>query len=152
MMLLIRKIVNIALPLLGIGIMVYYSTCNVACTNLSGTLMGIDLQHVGISLMLVMAISNMIVHPVLRHCVMHIRTAMLFGALGGEVVLVRFQILHGTYCPYCLAFMACLVVMLGANIGRHTNWRIAGACLLAGMIVLGYGFEGHVGPMLYITN
>ena len=132
--------------------MAYYSTCNTACTNLSGTLLGVDLKRIGIIFMLAMTIFNLIVHPTIRHCVLHIRTAMLAGAMGGEVLLVRFQILHGIYCPYCLAFMVCLFVMLLINISRHTNWRVAGACFLAGMIVFGCCFEGHIGPMLYITD
>ena len=99
----VREIANIVLPLLGIGVMAYYSTCNTACTNLSGTLLGVDLKRIGIIFMLAMTIFNLIVHPTIRHCVLHIRTAMLAGAMGGEVLLVRFQILHGIYCPYCLA-------------------------------------------------
>jgi len=147
-----RDIANIAVPLLGAGIMVYYGSCETTCATLSGSLFGIDLKIVGVSFMVVLFLFNLIALPELRRYIVHLRASMLAAALGGEALLVRFQIVHDTFCPYCLAFMACLVALFAFNTGRFTNWRIAGGCFVAGVAAFFLWFEGAVGPMLFLLD
>jgi len=45
------KIVNIAFPLVGIGLMIGYKACDTFCSYLQGTFLGVDLKIVGILFM-----------------------------------------------------------------------------------------------------
>ncbi len=95
---------------------------------------------------------NLIVLPEAKRSISLLRTTMLAAALGGEVLLVRFQIVHNTFCPYCLAFLACLIVLCACNAGRQDSWRVAGSGLLAGAIAFALWFEGTAGPMLFLLD
>jgi hypothetical protein len=80
--------------------------------------------------------------------VRHLRTLLLAGALGGEVLLVRFQIIQETYCPFCLAFGFCIAALFAANFTKMNKYLALGA-FLAGMAAFALFFEGSVLP-LYI--
>jgi len=148
----IRSTANIVLPILGTGLMIYYDSCETTCANLSGTILGIDLKAIGIAFMATWLFLNLIVLPEAKRSISLLRTTMLAAALGGEVLLVRFQIVHNTFCPYCLAFLACLIVLCACNAGRQDSWRVAGSGLLAGAIAFALWFEGTAGPMLFLLD
>ena len=148
----IRSTANIVLPILGTGLMIYYDSCETTCANLSGTILGIDLKAIGIAFMATWLFLNLIVLPEAKRSISLLRTTMLAAALGGEVLLVRFQIVHNTFCPYCLAFLACLIVLCVCNAGRQDSWRVAGSGLLAGAIAFALWFEGTAGPMLFLLD
>ena len=44
-----RKIVNIALPLAGLAVVVFYNFCGSTCTFLKGGFLGIDLKYLGLA-------------------------------------------------------------------------------------------------------
>jgi hypothetical protein len=71
---------------------------------------------------------------------------MLSGALGGEVLLVRFQIVHDIYCPFCLAFGLCIVVLCAANFMKMNKYLALGA-FLVGVAAFALFFEGSVLPL-----
>jgi len=148
----IRRIANVVLPILGAGLMIYYESCETTCANLSGTFLGIDLKTIGIIFMATLLFLNLIVLPEAKRSISLLRATMMAAALGGEVLLVRFQIVHNTFCPYCLAFLACLVFLFASNAERHISWCIAGSGFLAGVIAFAFWFEGTVGPMLYLMD
>lgn len=52
----IKYILNIILALVAVGIEIYYSVCAGACSYLTGSLLGIGLQYIGISYMAVLVI------------------------------------------------------------------------------------------------
>jgi len=149
----ISRIANVVLPILGTGLMIYYESCETTCANLSGSFLGIDLKIIGIVFMAAWLFLNLIVLPEAKRSISLLRTTMLAAALGGEVLLVRFQIVHNTFCPYCLAFLACLVFLFASNAAeRHISWRIAGSGFLAGAIAFALWFEGTAGPMLFLLD
>lgn len=76
----------------------------------------------------------------------HLRILLLSGALGGETLLVRFQILHDTYCPFCLAFGACILILFIANFAKAPRYLALGA-FLAGIAAFALFFEGSVIPL-----
>jgi len=143
----IRRIVNWTVPPVGLGLMVYYDVCDTACSSLQGTFMGLDLTWVGIAFMAVLVALNVleIRHPAAP--VQGMRTVMLAGALGGETLLVHFQIVHDIYCPFCLAFFLCVLILFAANVRRCHGWYAALLAFLAGVAAFALFFQGSVLPL-----
>lgn len=142
----IRGSVNVILPLLGMGLMIFYSLCDTSCRYLKGNLLGMELQDVGIFFMGLLLALNL---PLPNRCGNmgeYLRTALISGALGGEVLLVRFQIVNDTYCPLCLAFGACVVALFAVNFAVMRKPLALGA-FLAGLGVFSLFFSGSVLPL-----
>ena len=142
----VLKIINVAFPAIGIGLMVFYGVCDTSCSSLQGTFLGLDLKVIGILYMA--ALLALTLPPASRWAasVRHLRTMLLSGALGGEILLVRFQIVHETYCPFCLAFGSCILFLFAANFTRMNKYLALGA-LLAGIAAFALFFEGSVLPL-----
>lgn len=142
----VLKIVNMVFPVIGVGLMIFYGVCDTSCSSLQGTFLGVDLKVIGILFMAVLLVLTL--PPASRYAtsVNHLRTMMLSGALGGEVLLVRFQIVHDTYCSFCLAFGLCLVVLFTANFTKMNKYLALGA-FLAGIAAFALFFKGSVLPL-----
>jgi hypothetical protein len=106
---------TIVLAVIGIGIMVYYGTCTTNCSALKGDIFGIDLRWIGIAYMLAVI--------ALTACreTEYARTLLAIG-LGVEVYLYLFQIRHGVYCPFCLAFSIMLILAFLVNYRIPSVW------------------------------
>ena len=105
-----------------------------------------DLKVIGI---LYMAVLLALTLPPASHyatSVNHWRTMLLSGALGGEILLVRFQVVHDTYCPFCLAFGFCVIALFTANFMKMNKYLALGA-FLAGIAAFAMFFEGSVLPL-----
>jgi uncharacterized membrane protein len=142
----IMKIIDMTLPVIGIGLMISYGICESACSSLQGTFLGLDLKVIGILYMAALLILTL---PPASRCVSfvrHLRTMMLSGAVGGEILLVRFQVVHQTFCPFCLAFGLCVIVLFAAHFPKMNKWLALGA-LLAGIVAFALFFEGTVLPL-----
>lgn len=141
-----RNAVNVILPVIGLGLVIFYRLCDTACSALQGKLLGVDLKVVGILFMVALLAIVPLQRTRLSSPAGHLRTLMLAGALGGEVLLVRFQIVHETYCPFCLAFGLCIVLLFAAHFPRMNKYA-ALAAFLAGAGVFALGFTGSVLPL-----
>jgi uncharacterized membrane protein len=142
----ILKIINVAFPAIGVGLMIFYGVCDTSCSSLQGTFLGLDLKVIGILYMA--ALLALTLPPASRWAasVRHLRTMLLSGALGGEILLVRFQVVHDTYCPFCLAFGSCILVLFAANFMKMNKYLSLGA-FLAGIATFALFFEGSVLPL-----
>ncbi len=142
----LMKILNLIIPVIGAMLMVFYEVCGTSCSALRGTFLGVDLKYVGILFMAALLALNL--PPVARYAVpvSHLRTMMLAGALGGEILLVRFQIVHDTFCPFCLAFGLCVLILFAANIPKMNQYLALGA-FLAGLGAFALFFAGSVLPL-----
>jgi len=142
----ILKIINVAFPVIGVGLMIFYGVCDTSCSSLQGTFLGLDLKVIGILYMA--ALLALTLPPASRWAasVRHLRTMLLSGALGGEILLVRFQVVHDTYCPFCLAFGSCILVLFAANFTKMNKYLALGA-FLAGIAAFALFFEGSVLPL-----
>lgn len=107
--------ITMALALTGIGIMLYYSTCNTGCSSLKGNIFGIDLKWIGILYML------SVIGLTLLRKTDYVR-GLLAAGLGVEVYLYAFQIQHGVYCPFCLAFSVMLILAFTINYRVPSVW------------------------------
>jgi hypothetical protein len=62
------------------------------------------------------------------------------------MLLVRFQIVHETYCPFCLAFGLCIVILFAANFHRMNRY-LALFALFAGVGAFALLFKGSALPL-----
>lgn len=142
----IQKIINIILPAIGIGLMIFYEVCDTSCSFIQGTFAGVDLKYIGILFMAALLAFSL--PPALRYetPVNNLRTMMLAGAMGGEMLLVRFQIVHEVYCPFCLAFGLCVLIIFASNFMKMNKYVAAGS-LAAGVCAFWLFFDGSVIPL-----
>lgn len=103
-----RYTINIILLLVGVGVVVFYTLCGDACTYLQGGIFGIDLQYLGMAYVIVLIVSNILKRDLIIFM-------LLSAGIGAEFFLVGYQIVHNTYCPYCLVFTAIIVVQFLFN-------------------------------------
>lgn len=144
----IRKGMNITIPVVAIGLLIFYELCDTACTSLQGTFLGIDLKIVGILFMVALLAMLPLDKRRFSLPVAHLRTMMLAGAMGGEILLVRFQIVNDTYCPFCLAFGLCVLVLFAVNFLRMHKY-LALAAFVAGIGAFWLFFKGSLLPLYY---
>lgn len=142
----LRRAANIIFPLIAIGLMIYYSACAESCSSLKGSLLGQDLEVLGIILMAVLLLIELIPPSRFIGPAGRLRTIMLSGAVGGEIFLVRFQVINSVYCPYCLAFAMCLAILFAVNFKKMNRWLALGAFLAGGAIFFLF-FKGSVLPL-----
>jgi uncharacterized membrane protein len=142
----VLKIINLVFPAIGIGSMVFYEVCNTCCSSLQGWFMGLNLKVIGILFMAVLL--TFALPPVSRwnDSVQRLRIMLLAGALGGETLLIRFQVLHNTYCPFCLAFGSCILILFFANFTKTNRYPALGA-FLAGVVAFALFFDGSIVPL-----
>lgn len=139
-------LINVVFPLVGMSLMVFYGVCDTSCSYLQGTFAGMDLKIIGILFMAVLLALIPLNSSRFSWSAGHMRTMMLAGALGGEILLVRFQIVHETYCPFCLAFGFCVVALFAANYMKMNKYLVIGA-LLAGIAAFALFFKGSILPL-----
>lgn len=138
-----RYIITVILALIAIGIEYYYSTCETTCSYLRGDLFGIGLQYIGIGYM-----AAIIVLAVLKRDTFLL--ILLSAGVGVEIYLVGFQIRYDTYCLYCLAFAATLVLQFFVN----CDWKrkkLIFASMAVALILFSVVFRGSVVPV-YADN
>lgn len=133
-----RRIINIVLPLIGLGLIIFYNFCGSACSFLKGDLLGVDLKYLGI--LYALALPALVI---LRKDELHL--AALSLGIGMEFDLVAFQVRSGTYCPYCLAFAAILVFLFFFN-WRRTRLSLMGIFAAIGFFLCLLFFKGAATP------
>lgn len=141
----ITKALNVLLPLIGIGLMLVYEYCDTSCTYLKGSFFGIDLKWLGTIYMVVLFLSTFTFKNLAVSVVGRLRTILISAAVGVEIFLIGFQAVKDTYCPFCLAFSACVFVLFGINV-KYMNKRLMIASVLAGLIGFILFFKGQVNP------
>jgi len=98
-----RDNMTIALALIGISLMFFYSVCDTSCTYLKGDIFGIDLKYIGIGYMLAIIALTLFKQ-------MDLVRILLASGLGVEVYLVAFQFRENVFCPFCIAFGATVIL------------------------------------------
>jgi hypothetical protein len=141
----ITKSLNVLLPLIGIGLMLVYEYCDTSCSYLKGSLLGIDLKWVGVIYMSILFISAFFAEESSALLTVHLRTILISAAVGVEFFLIGFQVVKDTYCPFCLAFSACVFILFGINYQSMNKWVMA-VSVLAGLLGFTVFFEGQLGP------
>jgi len=107
----LKNIITIILAAAGIATMLYYSTCESACSYLQGDIFGIDLMYIGIGYMIVIIILT-------AFSQMAYVRALLAAGIGVEVYLIAFQFKEDVFCSYCLAFASTVIIAFILNYER----------------------------------
>ena len=141
----ITKSLNVLLPLVGIGLMLTYEYCDTSCSYLKGSFLGIDLKWVGVIYMSMLFISAFFTEESSALLTVHLRTMLISAAVGVEFFLIGFQVMKDTYCPFCLAFSACVFILFGINFNSMNRWIMVSS-IFAGLLGFTLFFEGQVGP------
>ena len=110
-----RNAITIILALAGIALMVFYATCDTACSYLKGDIWGIDLKWIGNAYMIALiGFAAFKQTPFVR--------ILLAAGLGVEVFLFSFQVQNDVYCPFCLAFAVMVIVAFIINYEVPSAW------------------------------
>jgi uncharacterized membrane protein len=129
-----KRYLTILLALAGIVVILAYQYCFGSCSNLKGSVLGVDLKYLGILYMtaiLVLALTRQTLLALL---------ALAFGS-GGELFLIGYQVHSGVYCPYCLIFAAVVILALFINFERSRK-GLAALAAGAGMLFFLLFFSG----------
>lgn len=135
-----RYVANLVLPLIGIGLIIYYSLCGLSCAYLKGGVFGIDLTYMGLIFAGLLFVLTLLKWE-------SIRLFLLSAAVGTEVYLVAFQVQQGVYCPYCLLFGVVLIALFVLNFHVSRKLLITISVLLGFLFFLLF-FEGFARPVL----
>lgn len=142
----LTRILDLALPVAGAGLMAYYDFCDLSCASLRGGFWGIDLKYIGILFMAVLLAAALCDSGARRSAVGFLRTLILSAAVGGEAYLIAFQIRNDVYCPFCLAFSACVLTLFALHAPRMDR-RLMAAGAAAGLLWFLLFFTGDVLPL-----
>jgi thiol:disulfide interchange protein DsbA len=134
-----RKVVNIALPLAGLAVIVFYNFCGSTCTFLKGGFFGVDLKYLGLAYPVLLLLLVLLEQDLLY-------IAMISLGVGMEINLVAFQVENGTYCPYCLIFAAILVFLFLFNF-RRSKLPLMGIGVALGFLLCFFFFKGAATPV-----
>jgi len=129
---------NIVLAMLAVAIEIYYSYCGGACSYLSGSLLGIELQYVGIAYMVLIVALSIAKKD-------HLIAVLLTVGIAIEFYLIGFQIKHDTYCYYCIAFGTIIAIMLAFNI-RIKYLKTSIVLAIIALITFSIFFKGSATP------
>lgn len=135
--------ITIALALVAIGIMVFYSFCTTSCSYLKGDLFGLDLKYVGILFMLIIIGLSAMKQDLLL-------LMLLSASMGVEIFLVIFQVKADVYCPFCLAFGVTMFLMFLLNIDLQRKW-VMSVCIVLGYLFFLLFFIGTITATYNIT-
>ncbi|MDD5007363.1 MAG: hypothetical protein PHU49_01000 [Syntrophorhabdaceae bacterium] len=133
-----RHIFNIVLACAAVALEIYYSICAGACSYLSGSILGINLEYVGIAYMAAIIFLSILKKDTLL-------LVLLSAGVGIEFYLIGFQVWYNTYCPYCLAFAAIIFILFLLNAQRDRKMLSVVAMGLA-LILFSIFFKGSVAP------
>jgi hypothetical protein len=107
-----RRIINVSLSLLGLIIIILYYFCGSSCLYLAGTVFGVDLKIWGVIYLCLFAQLALFRQEALGY-------VLLSAGLGGEIFLVGYQMVHRTYCPYCLILALIIALLFIMNLNKR---------------------------------
>lgn len=133
-----RHIINIVFACAAVALEIYYSICAGACSYLRGSILGVNLEYVGIAYMTAIILLSIVKKDDLL-------LVLLSAGVGIEFYLIGFQIWYNTYCPYCLAFAAIIFILFFLNAQRDRKMLSIAVMGLA-LILFSIFFRGSVAP------
>jgi thiol:disulfide interchange protein DsbA len=145
----IRRLISLALLVVGFGSIILYLKCADSCSGVSGTLAGLDLNLVGIFYL-----------GAVSFCIVRVWDLaawwMLAAGVGAEFYLVGYQVRTDEYCPFCLTFGGVVVALFLVNFKKNRFRSLLVATPLGFLFLLlsfaaapvpGYGAESASLPV-----
>jgi uncharacterized membrane protein len=136
-----KYLINMALSAIAIGVIVFYSICGNSCSYLKGSILGIELQYIGIAFMAALIFLNVLRKDLL------ILIALSAG-IGVEIFLLGFQVVNNKYCPYCLVFGGIILAQFVFSFSRRDKW-FAISSAIVGFALFASLFEGSAFPTYF---
>jgi hypothetical protein len=136
-----KYMINMALSAIAIGVIVFYSICGNSCSYLKGSILGIELQYIGIAFMAALIFLN-----VLRKDLLIL--VSLSAGIGVEIFLLGFQVVNNKYCPYCLVFGGIILAQFLFSFRRTNKW-FAISSLIIGFALFASLFKGSAFPTYF---
>jgi len=133
-----RMWLNAALCVAAMALMGFFTFCSSACAYFQGSFLGLDLKVLGVVYMVALLALSLLKQEALLGLV-------LGAGLGGEVVLVVFQVRQGRYCPFCLSFGAIVALLFLLNFRSSRRWAILAALVVGYLVFLAF-FKGSFVP------
>jgi hypothetical protein len=133
-----KRVINIVLSMIGIGIILFYSICGGTCSYLKGAIFGVDLKYAGFFYMIVLIALN-----VFKSDLFVLPSVSI--ALGVELYLIGFQFVYWTFCPFCLAFGIIAIGQFILNFNWLKKWYMI-FCIIIGFLLFVFFFKGSVIP------
>jgi len=133
-----KRVLNIALSFIGIGVVIFYNLCSGTCSYLRGSVFNIDLKYIGASYMVAFMVVNLFRWSL---------PALLLAsaALGIEFYLIGFQVRYWTFCHFCLAFGGVIIVQFILNFDRLKKWHMIFGAVI-GLLFFILFFKGSILP------
>ncbi|HOG07594.1 MAG: thioredoxin domain-containing protein [Syntrophales bacterium] len=130
---------TVLLAFAGVGVALYYLTCDDACRYLSGSVFRVDLKYWGIGYM-----GGVLVLGLFRRTLWN--SLLLSFGVGGEVFLVGFQVVHRVFCPYCLTFAAIVLLLFALHVRPGKKAALL-LFAMAGLLTFLLAFSGSATPV-----
>jgi thiol:disulfide interchange protein DsbA len=133
-------------PTLALITVVIGQLCANACAFIRGDILGLDLNIFGIlfySLLLVIAVLYRKVYP--KEWLMKALAAIASIGMGAELILIKFQVQNGVYCPKCLISGFFFVVMFFVVAPHLKKWVVI-LLVFLGVFFASFTFSGSVIP------
>lgn len=133
-------------PLLALAAVIIGQICETQCAYISGDILGIDLNLFGIlfySFLVASVLFYKKYYP--KEWVLKAIAAVVSVGAGAEVVLIKFQIQHDTYCPKCLVSGFFFLVLFFLLARQLRAWVVA-LLVAAGILFASLTFSGSVIP------
>ncbi|MCX7817582.1 MAG: hypothetical protein N2317_08780 [Syntrophales bacterium] len=140
------NLINVVLPVTGICLIIYYKTCGTTCRYLKGEFLGFDLEMWGFLLMVALLALNPLRRTKVSTHANRISTVLISSALGGEAVLLHFQVTNDIYCPYCISFLSIILLLMVVNF-RDMQKSLAFSAFVAGVVAFILFFHGSTLPL-----
>ncbi|OGW40040.1 MAG: hypothetical protein A2Y97_09860 [Nitrospirae bacterium RBG_13_39_12] len=134
-----KRWVNIFFCIFGISIALLYSICRDSCEYLHGSILGLNLNHLGIFYMLILSLFSLIKWE-------SIFLLLVSFGTGAELQLLHFQVNNSIYCAYCLLFAAVIIVLFLLNFEKSKKTFIA-ISLVLGFILFSIFLKGSATPV-----
>ncbi len=139
-----KKTLTLLLAGLGMVDIVLYLYCSDACLYLKGSLLGLDLEYLGILFMAAIVVSVLLKKDPLTFL-------MLSLGIGAELFLVGYQVVKNQYCPFCLAFGGLVALMFILNFDKQKIYLMF-LSLTLGLLFFLFFFTGSLTPAFASDN
>lgn len=133
-------------PALALIVLVIGQVCATACAFIHGDILGLDLNILGIvfyAALFALAALHAKVYP--KEWLMGVVAAMSSIGMGTELILIKFQVQHGVYCPKCLISGFFFLTMFFIVASRLKKWVVI-LLVCAGLLFATFTFSGSVIP------
>jgi len=129
-----KWLLNVLLAVLGIVIIVLYYFCGSSCLYLAGTVFGVDLKIWGLLYLCILTVILVLRQNALT-------CGLLSAGVGGEIFLIGYQVVHKTYCPYCLALALIVVLLFCINLDKR-RVKLILLSIILGFVLMTVFFQG----------